>query len=56
MSGTRAGQTYAIEGCDVFAYRDGLVARKDSYLDWLTYEHQTGSKVTMPSGRLVPPS
>jgi steroid delta-isomerase-like uncharacterized protein len=42
MSGTAEGQAFAISGADVFAIRDGLVARKDSYLDWLTYQHQVG--------------
>src|SRR5437879_9162502 len=42
MSGTAEGQTFAISGADVFTIRDGFVARKDSYLDWLAYQHQVG--------------
>ena len=42
MSGTAEGQTFAIAGADVFMIRDGLVARKDSYLDWLAYQQQMG--------------
>ena len=42
MSGIAEGQTFAISGADVFTIRDGFVARKDSYLDWLAYQHQVG--------------
>jgi len=42
MKGTAEGKPFAISGVDVFAMRDGLVARKDSYLDWLTYQRQIG--------------
>ena len=42
MSGTAEGQSFAISGADVFTISDGLVARKDSYLDWLTYQQQMG--------------
>ncbi len=42
MCGTRDGKSFACDGTDVFAVRDGLVARKDSYVDWVTYQRQTG--------------
>ena len=42
MSGTADGKPFAIDGTDVFTVRDGLVARKDSYLDWLAYQRQVG--------------
>ena len=42
MSGTADGKPFAIDGADVFVVRDGLVARKDSYLDWLAYQSQVG--------------
>jgi len=42
MSGTAEGKPFAIDGADVFTLRDGLVARKDSYLDWTSYEDQVG--------------
>ena len=42
MSGTAEGKPFAIAGADVFTVRDGLVARKDSYLDWLAYQRQVG--------------
>ena len=35
MKGTTEGKPFAIAGADVFTMRDGLVGRKDSYLDWL---------------------
>jgi predicted ester cyclase len=54
MSGTRDGKAYAVDGVDVFTYRDGLVARKDSYIDWVTYEHQTGVNAAEALGRLLP--
>jgi uncharacterized protein (TIGR02246 family) len=45
MSGTRDGKSFACDGTDVFTVRDGLVARKDSYIDWITYQQQTGVDV-----------
>jgi steroid delta-isomerase-like uncharacterized protein len=42
MKGTAEGKPFAIAGVDVFTMRDGLVARKDTYLDWLTYQRQVG--------------
>jgi ketosteroid isomerase-like protein len=40
MSGTAERKPFAIAGADVFTMRDGLVSRKDSYLDWLAYQRQ----------------
>jgi steroid delta-isomerase-like uncharacterized protein len=42
MSGTVEGKPFAIAGVDVMTMRDGLVSRKDTYLDWLTYQRQVG--------------
>lgn len=42
MRGTAEGKPFAIAGTDIFTMRDGLVARKDSYLDWVSYQRQTG--------------
>jgi len=42
MTGTAGGKAFAIAGADVFTMRDGLVGRKDSYLDWLAYQRQVG--------------
>ena len=42
MSGTREGMQFACDGTDVFTLRDGLVARKDTYLDLVTYQRQLG--------------
>ena len=30
----------------LFTVSDGLVARKDSYIDWVTYQKQTGVDVS----------
>jgi len=42
MSGTVDGRPFSVDGADVFSVRDGLVARKDSYIDWTSYEDQVG--------------
>ena len=42
MSGTAEGKRFAVAGADVFTIRDGLVRRKDTYLDWLAYQRQVG--------------
>jgi hypothetical protein len=54
MSGTPLGRQFACEGTDIFSVRDGLVARKDSYIDWLTYQAQTGVEMTQRGARLLP--
>ena len=43
MSGTAQGKQFAIVGADVFTMRGGLVGRKDTYLDWLSYQQQVGA-------------
>jgi len=42
MSGTAQGKALSIAGADVFTIKDGLVGRKDSYLDWLAFQRQVG--------------
>jgi ketosteroid isomerase-like protein len=42
MTGTAETKRFAIAGADVFSMRDGLVGRKDTYLDWLAYQRQVG--------------
>jgi ketosteroid isomerase-like protein len=42
MKGTADGKPFGIAGADVFTMRDGLVGRKDTYLDWLAYQRQVG--------------
>jgi ketosteroid isomerase-like protein len=44
MSGTVDGQPFACDGVDIMAVRDGRVARKDSYADFLAAERQVGSR------------
>jgi hypothetical protein len=45
MTGTRDGKSFACDGTDVFTVSNCLVARKDSYIDWVTYHKQTGIDV-----------
>lgn len=42
MSGTADGKPFACDGVDVIAVRDGRVARKDTYADWIVYARQVG--------------
>jgi ketosteroid isomerase-like protein len=42
MSGTAELKAFAVAGADVFTMREGLVSRKDTYLDWLAYQRQVG--------------
>ena len=46
MRGTMGDKPFACDGVDVFTLRDGLIARKDSYVDWLTYARQVGLDTT----------
>jgi ketosteroid isomerase-like protein len=48
MSGSVDGRSFAIHGADVFSLRDGVIARKDTYLDSLSYSRQTGLAVVDP--------
>ena len=42
MSGTAGESPLICDGADVIAVRDGLVARKDTYLDLAAYQRQAG--------------
>ena len=48
MSGTARGSRFVCDGVDVIAVRDGLVARKDTYLDLVALERQIGG---LPNGQ-----
>jgi hypothetical protein len=50
MRGTRQGRPYACHGADVFTLKDGLVQRKDSYIDWIAYQRQTGVGIAAVAG------
>jgi ketosteroid isomerase-like protein len=43
MSGTVGESSFVCDGADVIAVRDGLVARKDTYLDLAAYQRQAGA-------------
>ena len=49
ISGTAADKPFACAGVDVFTLRDGLVARKDTYIDWLAFERQVGDSAVAAS-------
>ena len=49
VSGTVNGQRFACPGADVFTLRDGLIARKDTYIDWLGYQRQLGIELPAPA-------
>jgi steroid delta-isomerase-like uncharacterized protein len=44
MSGTVDGQPFACDGVDIMAVRDGRIARKDSYADYIAAERQVGMR------------
>ena len=46
MSGTAEGRPFACEGVDVIAVSDGLIARKDTYLDWAAMQRQLDVELT----------
>jgi steroid delta-isomerase-like uncharacterized protein len=48
VSGTANGKHFACPGADVFTLRDGRVARKDTYIDWLAYQRQVGADLAAP--------
>ena len=48
MAATQAGQQIVCDGVDVFSVRDGLVARKDTYLDWAAVQRQMGELAASP--------
>lgn len=45
MSGTAGGNAFSVDGVDVFTIEDGLIARKDTYLDLLAYQRQAMPEV-----------
>ena len=54
MRGTRNGRQYACDGVDVFTLKDGLVQRKDSYIDWVAYQRQTGVDIAAAAAAGAP--
>lgn len=42
VSGTSDGAAFAVDGTDVFQIRDGLIARKDTYMDTAGLQQQVG--------------
>ena len=49
MSGTAEGKPFACEGVDVIAVSEGLIARKDTYLDWAAMQRQLDVDLTASS-------
>ena len=49
MSATQAGREIVCDGVDVFSVREGLVARKDTYLDWAAVQRQTTESAATPA-------
>jgi ketosteroid isomerase-like protein len=47
MSGTFDGSAFICDGVDVIAIADGLVARKDTYLDYIKLTEQIGKMPTI---------
>jgi hypothetical protein len=43
MSGTFSGMPFVCDGVDVFSVVDGLMARKDTYLDLVALQDQVGT-------------
>jgi ketosteroid isomerase-like protein len=50
MSGTTGGTSFMCDGADVIAVTDGLVARKDTYLDLVALVDQIGALPEMVAG------
>jgi ketosteroid isomerase-like protein len=50
MSGTSDGSPFVCDGVDVIAVTDGLVARKDTYLDLVALLDQVGTLPEMSAG------
>ena len=46
VSGTSEGKPFACEGVDVIAVSDGLIARKDTYLDSAAMQRQLAVELT----------
>ena len=49
MSGTAEGKPFACEGVDVIAVSEGLIARKDTYLDSAAMQRQLDVDLTASS-------
>jgi ketosteroid isomerase-like protein len=49
MSVTKDGREIVCDGVDVFSLQDGLVARKDTYLDWVAVQRQLGELAASPA-------
>lgn len=45
MRGTRDGRQFTCHGTDIFTVKNDLVQRKDSYIDWIAYQRQTGVNI-----------
>ena len=41
MSGTSEGTPFASEGVDAIAASDGLITRKDTYVDWAAMQRHS---------------
>jgi ketosteroid isomerase-like protein len=50
MSGTFGGSAFVCDGADVIAVADGLVTRKDTYLDYITLTQQIGEMPPIGAG------
>jgi len=50
MSGTVDGTHFVCDGADVIAVEEGLVARKDTYLDLAAYQRQIGPLPLLTTG------
>lgn len=50
MSGTASESPFVCDGADVIAVQDGLVARKDTYLDLAAYQRQAGALPVLATG------
>jgi ketosteroid isomerase-like protein len=49
MTATEDGREVVCDGVDVFSVRDGMVARKDTYLDWAAVQRQIGESAATPT-------
>ena len=49
MIASQGGREIVCDGVDVFTVTDGLVARKDTYLDWAAVQRQTAELAGLPA-------
>lgn len=49
MRASRGGREIVCDGIDVLSVRDGLVARKDTYLDWAAVARQAAELAATPA-------